>query len=31
MVLRRRTPGDDLREQAAFRGPLAILEEEAHA
>jgi len=31
MVLRRRTPGDDLREQAALRGPLAILEEEAHA
>ena len=31
MVLRRRTPGDDLSEQAALRGPLAILEEEAHA
>jgi len=31
MVLRRRTPGDDLSERAAIRGPLAILEEEAHA
>jgi glutamate--cysteine ligase len=31
MVTRRRTPGDDLRELAAVRGPLAILEEEAHA
>jgi len=31
MVSRRRTPGDDLREQAALRGPLAVLEEEAHA
>jgi glutamate--cysteine ligase len=31
MVWRGRTPGDDLREQAALRGPLAVLEEEAHA
>jgi glutamate--cysteine ligase len=31
MVSRRRTPGDDLRELSALRGPLAILEEEAHA
>jgi glutamate--cysteine ligase len=31
LVSRRRTPGDDLRELAAQRGPLAILEEEAHA
>jgi ergothioneine biosynthesis glutamate--cysteine ligase EgtA len=31
MVSRRRTPGDDLNELAARRGPLAILEEEAHA
>lgn len=31
MVDRGRTPGDDLRELAAARGPLAILEEEAHA
>jgi glutamate--cysteine ligase len=31
MVSRRRTPGDDLREQAALRGPLAILKDEAHA
>jgi glutamate--cysteine ligase len=31
MVSRGRTPGDDLNELAARRGPLAILEEEAHA
>lgn len=31
MVSRGRTPGDDLRELAARRGPLAVLEEEAHA
>ncbi|GAB3055827.1 ergothioneine biosynthesis glutamate--cysteine ligase EgtA [Intrasporangium mesophilum] len=31
MVCRGRTPGDDLREQAALRGPLAVLEEEARA
>ena len=31
MVWRGRTPGDDLREQAALHGPLAVLEEEAHA
>ena len=31
MASRRRTPGDDLREQAAQFGPLAVLEEEAHA
>jgi glutamate--cysteine ligase len=31
MVSLRRTPGDDLNELAAQRGPLAILEEEAHA
>jgi glutamate--cysteine ligase len=31
MVSRRRTPGDDLDEVAARSGPLAILEEEAHA
>jgi ergothioneine biosynthesis glutamate--cysteine ligase EgtA len=31
MVSRGRTPGDELRELAAVAGPLAILEEEAHA
>jgi glutamate--cysteine ligase len=31
MVSRRRTPGDELNELAARMGPLAILEEEAHA
>ena len=31
MVSRRRTPGDDLSEQAARRGPLAVLAEEARA
>jgi glutamate--cysteine ligase len=31
MVSRRRTPGDDVRDRACLRGPLAVLEEEAHA
>jgi ergothioneine biosynthesis glutamate--cysteine ligase EgtA len=31
LVSRRRTPGDDLRELATRSGPLAVLEEEAHA
>jgi glutamate--cysteine ligase len=31
LVTRRRTPGDDVREQMAARGPLAVLEAAAHA
>ncbi len=31
MVTRRRTPGDDIGERVAQRGPLAVLEEEARA